>query len=178
MKNFAIIVLMLSLLPACNPNKSWKRRLIENKDAKLTAVSRTGKMDTTEIKDLVHDYEAYAEAYPDDTAGARFLFKAAEFYRYMRKPDKAIETYRRVYNNYPSFETRPYALFLQGFIFENELGKIDSARAIYKSFLTNYPNDPLSKDVRITLDNLGKSPEQLIKEFEQKQQADSVASTQ
>ena len=120
-------------------------------------------------------YDAYVSAYPADTNSANILFKEADFYRYMRKPLKSIEIYADIYNNYPQYFKRPYSLFLQGFIYENELHNIDSAKAKYQLFLTNYPNHPIAKDVRITLATIGKTPEQIIAEFEARQQADSLA---
>ena len=104
------------------------------------------------------------------------MFKEADFYRYMRQPKKSIEIYNSIYNNYPTYIKRPYSLFLQGFIYENEIHNLDSAKAKYEMFLSVYPSHPIAKDVRITLASLGKSPEQVIAEFEARQKgADSTA---
>ena len=136
--------------------------------------AKKGKIDTTGLNELLVAYDAYVSAYPTDTNSANYLFKEADFYRYMRKPQNSIVIYNNIYNNYPQYIKRPYALFLQGFIYENEIHNLDSAKAKYEMFLSVYPNHRIAKDVRITLASLGKSPEQIMAEFEARQNADSA----
>lgn len=137
--------------------------------------AKQGKVDTVGVNKLLAAYQQYSVDYPSDTLGAEYLFKAADFCRYLHDPMKSIELYALVYNKYPSLSKRPYALFLQGFIYENELKNLSAAREKYQQFLDTYPDLPFAKDVRITMNNLGKSPEELVKEFEEKQKADSAA---
>ncbi len=137
--------------------------------------AKGGRIDITAINELLKAYESFADANPTDTNGANYLFKAADFYRYAHKPQRSIDIYKKLYANYPDYQKRPYALFLQGFIFENEMGKTDSAKVKYEQFIALYPTHPITKDVQATLQNLGKSPEQLIQEFEQKAKTDSLA---
>ena len=137
--------------------------------------AKKGKMDTAGLKDLLIAYDDYVKAWPADTNSANYLFKEADFYRYMRQPKRSVEIYAGIYNDYPQFFKRPYALFLQGFIYENEIHNIDSARVKYELFLTTFPNHPIAKDVRLTVANLGKTNEQLMQEFEARQQADSLS---
>jgi hypothetical protein len=69
-------------------------------------------------------------------------------------------------------------LFLQGFVFENEVGNVDAAREKYHQFLKQYPDHKIAEDVRTSLRNLGKTPEQLVQEFMAQQQMDSLMTTQ
>jgi hypothetical protein len=46
--------------------------------------------------------------------------------------------------------------------------KYEDASRYYRLFLKKYPNHPLAKDAKISLDNIGKTPEDLVKEFELK----------
>ena len=161
------------MLAACNKSET-QRKNIDSKEKALMEQTKKGKVDTTGVNELLKSYISYADAFPTDTTGANYLFKAADFYRYMRKPLRSIELYAKIYNNYPTFQKRPYALFLQGFIFENEVGNLDSARAKYQQFLAVYPDHAISHDVKITLNNLGKKPDELVQEFEAKAKADSA----
>ena len=90
---------------------------------------------------------------------------------------ESMAFYRRLYDQYPGYSKAPVALFLQGFIHENQLGQLDSASYYYTTFLERFPDHPIASDVRLSLENLGKSPEELIKMFQeqQMQQADSSA---
>ena len=175
MKRILGVLAVVALLTSCNPEQTWKKRAIESKEKSIMEAAKKGRIDTSGLKDLLKAYDAYVTAFPTDTASANYLFKEADFYRYMHQPQKSIHIYSNIYNIYPTFIKRPYALFLQGFIYENEIHNIDSAKVKYESFLATYPNHPIAKDVKVTLSSLGKTPEQLIHEFEERQQADSLA---
>ena len=171
MKKSISVLLVVVALASCSPKKTWEAKNIETKEKALSDKSH---MDTTALNELIDAYQAYANKYPADTLGAEYLFKAADYYRYLHKPVKSIALYKNIYNSYPTSAKRPYALVLQGFTYENEMGKLDSAKAKYLEFLNVYPTHPIAKDVQTTVANLGKTPEQLISEFEERQHADSL----
>jgi tetratricopeptide (TPR) repeat protein len=175
MKRVTAAILLMVLFGACNPKQSWKRNAIETAEKKLMEDAKAGKVDTAAVSTLLAEYESYSETSPSDTLGAAYLFKAADFYRYMRKPLKSIGVYEKIYERYPTVGKHPYALFLQGFIFENEVGNPHAAKLLYEKFLEKYPTHPIAKDVRATLSNLGKTPEQLVAEFQARIQQDSLA---
>ena len=116
MKRVLVAAAIMILFGACNPKQSWKRNTIESAEKKLMEQAQAGKADSAGVTALLADYELYSETYPSDTIGATYLFKAADFYRYMRKPLRSIEVYKKIYERYPTITKRPYALFLQGFI--------------------------------------------------------------
>jgi TolA-binding protein len=69
----------------------------------------------------------------------------------------------------PQHAQAPAALFLSGFIYENDLGDLEKAKAAYEDFIKRYPTDTsYLDDVQVSLKNLGKSAEELIREFEKK----------
>jgi hypothetical protein len=55
------------------------------------------------------------------------------------------------------------------------VGNPQAAKNLYEKFLQVYPAHPIAKDVQTTLNNLGKTPEQLIQEFQEKAKQDSLA---
>lgn len=170
-------LILITVLASCNAKRDWSQKAIEKQEKTLAEQAQKGKVDSSSVNNLLKDYEAYATAYPNDTNGANYLFKAADFYRYMRKPLRSIELYSKIYAHYPTLSKRPYALFLQGFIFENEVGNTHSAKNLYEKFLAEYPAHPIAKDVQTTLNNLGKTPEQLIQEFQENARLDSLQQT-
>ncbi len=174
MKRVVFVISLLVFFAACGPNQSKRKNAIDVKEKELMENAKKGNIDTAAVNSLLNDYEVYADNYPDDTTGAAYLFKAADFYRYQRKPLRSIELYKKIYDQYTTVARRPYALFLQGFIFENEAGNTHAAKVLYEKFLKEYPTHPIARDVQATLANLGKSPEQLIQEFEEKAKQDSL----
>ena len=57
------------------------------------------------------------------------------------------------------------ALFLKGFLLENDLKKPEKAKEIYESFMQKYPNHAMAKDVNFLIQNLGKSDKEIIEKI-------------
>jgi TolA-binding protein len=120
---------------------------------------------------IVKLYNQLATDFPDDTKAPEYLFKAGEVSMGINMDFDAIGYFQRIERDYPNFDKAPHALFLQAFIWDNKLNDDGKAEFIYKQFLEKYPNHEMAKDAKFSLDNLGKSDEELIKEFEKKQQS-------
>ena len=67
-----------------------------------------------------------------------------------------------------SFYKAPECLFLKAFVFENQLNNLKDAEILYKEFIASYPNHPLTDDAVASLEYLGKSPEELVRMFQEK----------
>ena len=65
-------------------------------------------------------------------------------------------------------------MFFKAYIYENQIKNLEKAKEIYLQFIEKYPNDDFAKDAKIALQNLGKSPEQMVREFEERRKADSA----
>jgi hypothetical protein len=62
---------------------------------------------------------------------------------------------------------------MAAFTYENTLGNIGKANEFYTKFLDKYPDHELADDARTAIKFLGKSPEEMVREFE-KMSTDSV----
>ncbi len=131
-------------------------------------------VDKQKVANVIHLYSNFVEKFKDDSMSAEYLFRAADLTNGIQQPDKAIEMFGRV-SEYQQYSKAPIALFLQGFIAETELKNLGMAKKYYEKFLAKYPNHEMADDVKITLSNIGKSPEDIIKEFEAKAKLDSAA---
>jgi TolA-binding protein len=78
--------------------------------------------------------------------------------------NKAVNAYRVFYAQFPNSKEAPTALFLMGFIYNNELHNIDSARAAYKTFLEKYPGHDLAASAKFEMETLGKDPTTMLHE--------------
>jgi len=175
-KSGLVVIALLLLLAACHPKADWSVVKIERMEQTLLNNAQQGRVDSMSVVRLLDAYENFADRHTNHAKSPEFLLKAADFYRYMGKPLRSIVMYDMIYTNFPNFEKRPFALFLQGFIFENEVHNIDAAREKYHQFLKQYPDHKIADDVRTSLRNLGKTPEQLVQEFMAQQQLDSLTS--
>lgn len=171
---YLIPVIFIFLLSACYPDAKWGSSKISSLEQQLLNKAKSGTADSVEVMSLLQNYERFATDYPTDSMSAEYLFRAADFYRYLGRPLKSIQVYERISLQFPNHSKSPIAVFLQGFIYENEIGNISAARSQYHRFITKYPDHPLVKDVVISMQNLGKSPEELVAEFKAKEAQDSA----
>ncbi|NOR87002.1 MAG: tetratricopeptide repeat protein [Bacteroidales bacterium] len=126
---------------------------------------KKGVIDKKEAANMIHAYLQYVDAYPSDSLSATYLFKAADVSINAFHSDQSIMLFNRVIAEYPNYEKTPQALFLKAFTYENYLLKLDSAKANYELFLEKYPQHPFANDAKISVQNLGKSPEDIIRAF-------------
>lgn len=123
------------------------------------------------VTEAIADYESLAKAYPQSPEAPKSLFEIAKLYHSKNVknvyPDESLKKgilyYRRIYNQYPKSEEAPKALFMIGFIQSNDLGRFDSATVSYKLFLEKYPNNEMASSARAELDNMGLTPQEIIK---------------
>lgn len=117
---------------------------------------------------LMQAYAAYAERFGNTKAAPDYLYKAGEMAMAFELPVEAIKYFDRLYNEYSDadFEKRPYALFLKAFVTENQSLNYEEAERLYNDFIEKYPDHEMADDAEYSIKNMGKSPEELIRQFE------------
>jgi TolA-binding protein len=88
---------------------------------------------------------------------------------------KSVEIYKKIYDNYPASEEAENSLFMAGFILANELTDLNAAKKTYELYLEKYPEGQLADDARVELQNLGKTPEEILMEKIQNEKLDEKA---
>ena len=165
-KTFGYLIITVVVLSACSSPKEKIQSNIKNLEE--TLFSDENKMvDRDKASELIDAYIEYADEFPDDKQASDYLFKAGDMAMNLNMPHKAIEVFDRILQNYPDFEKTPQCLFLKGYVYENNLNNLEEARKIYTEFLEKFPDDEFADDAEVSIKNLGKSPEELIKEFEE-----------
>ena len=174
MKKITLLIVISTsiLITSCSSEQQKMQTTIETSEQQLKNDS-SALPDKQKAADMIHLYVAYANKFQDDSMSAEYLFRAADLTNGMHQPQQAIELYQRV-QRYATYAKTPIALFLQGFVAETELQDMQKAKGYYEKFLKQYPDHKLASDVQTTLDNLGKSPEEIIREFEAKAKSDSL----
>jgi tetratricopeptide (TPR) repeat protein len=165
MKYILLLTTLITFVSCTQPQVKYRNKIEEAEKAIMADSSMSP--DRAKANDLIKLYIDFADRFQDDSSAGTYLFKAGDIAFRIREPQKALELFGRV-QRYPANAKAAVALFLQGFINETELNDKVKAKEYYESFLQKYPNHELSKDVRITIQNLGKSDEDLVREFEEK----------
>jgi len=170
LRNTLLMLIMAIAIISCEPaNQQDASKIKDAEDALFSADA--GFVDKEKALELVDMYIQYTDTYPEDSMASEYLFKGAEFCLNLGEGDKAILLYDRVIAEYPDFRKVPECFFLQGYVYENYLGDLESAKAIYLEFIEKYPDNEFADDAQVSIQNLGKSPEELIKQFEEQQAA-------
>jgi tetratricopeptide (TPR) repeat protein len=120
--------------------------------------------------ELMYLYIKKAEEEPKAVKSPDYMFKAAELAMNLEKTPQALELYNKIIYTYPDYEKAPECLFLMAFIYENNIQNYGKAKELYEQFLKQYPDHEFADDAAFSLQNIGKSPEELMREFEAKNQ--------
>lgn len=124
------------------------------------------RIDRDDAVKLAGFYESFALKNNLDSLAPFYLFKSADINMNMRRPKAAIKSFDIILSKYPDFEKASSTLFLKAFIYEDQLGDLVSASRYYRLFIEKYPDSDFADDAEISLKYLGKTPEELIEEFE------------
>ncbi len=170
----SVIVMLLLLIVSCvKPQTSMQAQINDMEKSLFKDASQIPNPQAADS--MIKMYLKYADQFQDDTLSPEYLFRAGDIANGIGKSKDALGYFGRV-ARYPNYKKVATALFLQGFVCENSLGDVDGARKYYKKFLEQYPNHKLANDVKNSLSHLGKTPEELILEFEsnEKNKLDSI----
>ena len=170
----------LILLASCGNGKSGITKYSEelylhqvDSIEKILYANPNAPMNKLAANSAVNLYSNFVKDYPQTKNAADYLFKAAEISSSLNHSKQAIDFFNTVYEKYPAYPKLSYCLFLQGFIYDNQLHDFKNAEKIYKQVIEKFPNEKIAEDAKASIANLGKSDEELIKEFEAKNKKSS-----
>ena len=165
MKKIISIILIVSAFASCKSAKEkLSDKIKQGEKEMLNDSSQT--VNRKKAQEMINLYSEYAGKYKEDTVAAEYLFRAGDISNGIGQYREAIGFYKQC-SEINTYSKQPVAFFLQGFIYETQLNDMQNAKRIYEEFLQKYPNHKLAQDVNFSLANLGKSPEELVKMFEQ-----------
>lgn len=75
----------------------------------------------------------------------------------------AQQYFYKVFEKFPKSPEAPKSLFMSAYLLANELKQFDEATKQYNLFLENFPTDELAAPAKIELENIGLSPEEILK---------------
>ena len=141
----------------------------EVKELESKVLAKGARPTKDNVIQLVDAYILFAKQNPNDSQSPEFLFKALDVAVGVNAegPQKAIDIANVLIEKYPDFEMTPMAMYLKGFVYENKLGDLHNAEITYRQLIEKYPDNPMVEDVKATIENLGLSPEELIRKFEE-----------
>lgn len=169
MKRFRLILPILLLIVffiQCSKDPRAKIQALEKQMSEDNfTLDKKGILTANE---LVSAYLDFADNHKESAEAPDYIYKAADLSLNLNNSKQSLDLYNRIIYQYPDYGKVPECLFLMGYIYENYFQELGKAREIYQSFIAKYPDHDFADDARISIENLGKSPEELIRSFEEK----------
>ena len=161
------------MIISCGPSREKTVNQIQTFEKSLFAPEAVS-FNKQKADSLLSLYEVFIKENPKDSLAPGFLFKAANIAMNSGDGPRALNFFEQYIQNYPDKPKASLCLFFKAFIYENLMQNLDKARETYLLFIEKHPSDDFTKDAKMALVNLGKSPDLLIREFEAKKRADSL----
>lgn len=160
-------------LVSCGPSRNKEVTNIRNIEDRLYAPSVTS-FNKPAADSLLQLYSAFIKKYPGDSLTRRYIFKAGNLYMTEGNGKSALEMFDNYMTTYPQDPKTPVCLFFKAFIYETIFNNLDKAQETYILFLEKYPRHELANDAKMSLNNLGKTPDQIVAQFEANKKVDSA----
>jgi TolA-binding protein len=123
------------------------------------------------IAEAVTSYQELVKEYPNSPQASEALFQLGTLYQNKMvrnleakaSLEKASGIFKSISDKYPDSKLAPKSLFMSAFILANDLKEYNKATEIFNIFLKRYPNSDLVNSAKEELDNMGLSPEEILK---------------
>lgn len=164
MRKLLFFTLFGFALTACTDKAAALRERLSALDAEFGGAGVTDKKKADEFIATAEQLASVVEkSNPDEYV--EVLLKAAGLAKTIEQPQKAIELYSKITEKMPQHPKAPTAFFMIGFVYANDLRDLEKGKAAYELFLQKFPDDEMAESARGELRNLGKTPEEVLKEM-------------
>lgn len=101
--------------------------------------------------------------YPEDQRCDEAMMHLATIAQNRGNGEEAVRLYEELIAQYPGSDRAYQAQFMMGYVYEEMLGDHEQARAAYRKVVENYPDSDLADDAKLSMQNVGKPPEEWIR---------------
>ena len=183
MRNLLLLILMSSLLMACNDSVDESQDIVVKVRKVFNPVDyKNEKQEILALEDSLLNMEIdskskklsqkllsksikYADNYPKDTLSGDFLFLAARAANGLGQYHNSLDLMNRIIRYYKSYDHLAEVYFLKAFTYDENLNDKAKAKNAYSELMRKFPNDPLAVQAQFMLDNLYLTDKQLIEKF-------------
>ena len=156
---FSIFILLI--LIGCGEKKSVDELITEANTS----------LNENKVPEAVLLFEEIINEYPESDKIPEILSRLASVYQNKmlknlsdtESLEKAVSLFRKIYDDYPENSYAPTGLFMSGFVLANELKYYEKATETYNLFLEKFPNHELATSAKEEIENMGLSPEEILK---------------
>ncbi|MGZ4049537.1 MAG: tetratricopeptide repeat protein [Bacteroidia bacterium] len=180
MKHIKIIAAtyLFTLLSSCGNNEN-PQQPVKSKEAIRAELLNCVKVQEKEMHKspelnnvtaglAIKAYYDFISMFPDDSLSPDFIFKSAEIATATQQYPQALQDYQTIENKYPNYKLYPESLFLQASLLDNFMNDDAKAKVVYQKVIDKFPASSYANDAKAAISNMGKSDEELHKEFMKK----------
>jgi outer membrane protein assembly factor BamD (BamD/ComL family) len=159
----ALILIVGLTLSSCSNAPKTSEQLISQADTLI----QKGK-----YEDGVRLLDELSRSFPKDTANIikSAIISGDVYAASLNNYPKAIESLQKIVDRFPNESASATCLFKIGFTYENQVKDLVKAKQCYEDFLKRYPNHELALSVKLSLEHLGESDEELLERILKKNQ--------
>lgn len=163
---FLLAMAMMIVMVGCHNQNKTTENDVKKAEAALFNEDQTVNLEAA--TDAVATFSKYAVENPEAADAADYLFKAIEISINTKQDSRqSIDLVNQLLEKYPECDKNSVALFmLATFVYDEQLGDLDKARAAYQRIVDDYPDSPFASDAAISITQLGMTPDELVKMFE------------
>ena len=165
MKKFILLLSVIAFVSCTNNEKQERIDEINALEKELLS-DQNMQLNVEKANELAELFVSFVDEYPEDSLSETYLFKAADLNLNTGAYKKSITLYQRLREEYSKSENAEISLFMQAYIYDYYLQDYQNAKQKYEAFMKLYPESEFYEEAEISIEQLGKSPEELIKEFE------------
>lgn len=127
--------------------------------------------DSLELAELTLAYDLatrmalFSDSFPEHPKAGSMLFRSADLCQGLNQGSLSIKRFERFRRNFPKDSLVADALFMEGHVAETILSDTALAKRKYNEFIGMYPNHPFAPGARFSLDNMGKTEEEMIQDL-------------
>lgn len=186
LKKTGILISSIIFLYSCGTgNETKKEESLKNDSTKSIVIGGDCKMlylDATRMDSIllkantvnpnladqaINAFNNFASTCKDDSLAPIFLLKAGQIAQSVGKFQQSQILLKKCTDEFPKFRNRGAALFLLAQVYDDAsmLNNETEAKKIYEQIIKEYPNTAWERDAKVCIKNLGKTDEQLVKEF-------------
>ena len=137
----------------------------ENIQTIIEDLKKGNDIDKTKVSELIQSIDAFTKENADNKNTPKHLELKAKYLGALGKNKEALEVYNIIYSKYKDYENSSDALFMMAFLYENNMLNKEKAKEYYQKYLNEFPNEDFAKDAKFSLDNIDKTPEELMEMF-------------
>ncbi|MCK5845898.1 MAG: hypothetical protein KAG84_00545 [Bacteroidales bacterium] len=178
--NFIVLFAFSTLLFSCNNNTTLETAISKDVTVhqidSLKSILNQGISNTENdliAKRIIKKYTDYAYAFPNDSITKTYLFECAQVNLGIGLAPEAIANLDTFVAWYPKADKAPEALQFKAFILDDRMHRWQKAAEVIDELIAEYPDSDIIDNAKAYKATLGKTPEQIIKEMEAKNNSDN-----